>query len=258
MSDLTLASAAGRWWTPFREFDNVLVAHVDLTPHPTREAEALSWLDEKERLRYNRFLNPGPRRRFALCRAALRAFLCDRLRCNNNDLEFGASYYEKPFAIVRSLASSVSFNVSHNGRHGLIAFSHKGRLGVDVEEYAPRRNLDLLIEGTFTSDEQKELALTQETDRLNSFLQLWTIKEAVIKAVGLGLALDMSTFEVPVAMCRGAISSSLLLPQTPHVNWRLESFGNKNFAAALAYEEVPTQFQVGLESKRHIVERPLR
>ena len=213
--------------------------HVDLTPHAAREAEALAWLDGEEQARWRRYQYDGPRRRFALCRAALRAVLCRQLDCRNEQLAFGASDHGKPYAVVQGEVASVSFNVSHSGAHGLIGVARAGRLGVDVEERRAPRDLDGLISSVLGPDEQAELALARGCRKLRLFFNFWTIKEALIKALGLGLSLDMSQFEIPSAMRQGKATSIFQFPQMPTVRWRLEDLGNEHFAAAIAHELAP-------------------
>ena len=235
----TPGSVAGCWWRPFRTAGDAAVLHLDLRPHPAREEEASRWLDEQEQSRLRQFRHEGPGRRFALCRAALRAVLCGRLGCRNQQLAFGASAHGKPYALVQGAAAPVSFNVSHSGEHGLIALAAAGRLGVDVEERTPRRHLDELISAALGPAEQAELASAPGSRKLHLFFHLWTLKEALIKALGLGLSLDMSRLEIPVALRRGRRTGIFRFPRMPAVSWRLEDLGTQDFAAAIACELDP-------------------
>ena len=130
--------AGAPWWRPWREIEGVTILHVDLSPDTEREARALRLLDDEERARWRRFLSVRARREFALCRAALRATLSERLGCSNRQLAFGYLEHGKPFAQVHGQRTAIGFNVSHSGRHGLIAFAENAWLGVDVEERVPR------------------------------------------------------------------------------------------------------------------------
>ena len=233
-----IAATAKTWWSPFREVDDVTVLHVDLSPNAAAESDALALLSDDERQRCRRYLYDGPRRRFALCRAALRAVLCDRLGCDNEQLTFGAWEFGKPAAILHGEVAPVSFNVSHSGSHGLIALATDGRLGVDVEERGERKGLDGLIAAALTPEEQAELSAADDQQRLHGFLRTWTIKEAVIKAVGLGISMSMADLETPLAMRRGASGGVFELAQSPGVRWRLEDLGTEGFAAAFAHEVV--------------------
>ena len=231
------ASSSQRWWSPFCEVGSITVSRVDLAPHASREESALSWLDRDEVSRSRRFLYPGPIRRFVLCRSALRAILCGELGCENRQLTFGEGRYGKPYAMLRDKPITAGFNVSHSGEHGLIAFAPHGRLGVDVEERVAREDIDSLSKMVFGPDEQSALASARGRRKIDMFFKFWTIKEALIKAVGTGFSLDPSSFEIPSAMYSGA-SSWFRFPQAPATKWRIAYIGNEEFAAAVAYEAV--------------------
>ena len=229
-------SPVGDWWRPFKLVGAATVIHVDLKPDAAREAVALDWLDEPERSRWRRFQFAGPRRRFGLCRAALRAMLCRRHGCENGQLAFETARHGKPFATVDGMRVPDSFNVSHSGCHGLIAFAPAGRLGVDIEERVAHRNLDLLVETVLGEQEQALLARTRGDARTHLFFKLWTMKEALIKAHGKGMALDPSRLQIPSAMLGGTTRSTLQSPEIPGVRWRLDDLSNEQFAAAVVHE----------------------
>lgn len=227
------------WWRPFRTVGPVTVVHVDLSPRAAQEAHALTLLSRQERDRWRRFQYPGPQRRYSLCRSALRSILCRQLGCKNAELDFATSRHGKPFALVGEAPAPVSFNVSHSGQHGLIALAPRGRLGVDVEERVTHRNLELLVDSVFGQEEQAQIALARGQERIRLFFRIWTIKEALIKAHGVGFALDPSTFEAPAAMRRGVAEATCRLPDLPKVTWLVRDLGDERFAAAFAHELIP-------------------
>lgn len=225
-------------WRCFHQTDDATVVYVDLTVGASREAGALDWLDGAELSRRRRFLYPRPRRQFTLCRAALRSLLCSELGCRNGDLSFGTSKFGKPFARIRGIAAPVGFNVSHSGRHGLIALARAGRIGVDVEERTADRDLDGYIRLLLAPGERDALETASGNRKVDLFYSLWTMKEALIKAVGAGLSLDTTKFEIPPTMVRGTRSGIFRFGETPAVAWRLQNIGNTAFAAAIAHELV--------------------
>ena len=229
------------WFFTFLEIEDVTIVRVDLTPHKEREVFSYSWLDKQERHRWNRFRFDRPRREFALCRAALRAGICSRLGCNNDQLTFGTSRYGKPFGLVNGLAAPIKFNISHSGKYGLIAYTQTGRIGVDVEERSTLVDLDGLSKIVFGPNEQAEFALTSGEEKLHMFFTLWTLKEAMIKALGLGFSQDPAKFQIPSDMRNGASRSIFQFPKMPNVKWKLENLSNSEFAAALVYELNPTE-----------------
>lgn len=226
---------AGPWWKPIAGPAGTAVFYVDLSPDPAHEGEAFGWLDQEERAAWQRYV-PGPRRRFSLCRAALRAVLCAHLGCANDKLAFGANSYGKPFALVGGEQSGVAFNVSHTASHGLIALAQSGCLGIDLEERVPKRSLDALLEAVMGPQEQADLAVLEGNEKLELFYRFWTLKEALIKALGTGFSTDPSRFELPANMRRGGTSGTFRFPHLPGTTWGLEDIGTEEYAAALAYE----------------------
>ncbi len=212
---------------------------MDLAPHADREADARGWLSAQERARGKRYRHQGRRRQYTLCRAALRAVLCARLGCANDELSFEESESGKPVAMLSGAPAPASFSVSHSGAHGLLAVARAGRIGVDLEARVPRRDLDALAATVCTRVELAEFAAARGLRRTRLFYRFWTIKEALTKALGTGLRLDLAGFEVPPAMRRGVNVGEFRFPHLPAVTWRVENLGNEDFAAALAHERDP-------------------
>ena len=231
------------WWSPFRNIDGIDVIHVDLRPDPDREKDALAWLDRAETERLHRFRIERARREFALCRAALRINLCNRLDCANDRLSFGFHEHGKPFALVEGRAASTSFNVSHSAPHGLIAFASpgrpQGRIGTDVEVLRADRDFDGIAGTVFGPEERAAVAAAWGEDKIRLFYRLWALKEALIKALGTGFSLDPSGFEVPSDMVRGVDWGTFHFPREPADTWRLACLGDARFAAAIAHEAGP-------------------
>ena len=117
--------------------------------------------------------------------------------------------------MVRGKPANINFNVSHSGEHGLIAVAAEGRLGVDVEERTDRRDLDGLIATMLGPHEQAMLRSASSSRKRHLFFEFWAVKEALIKAVGLGLSLDMSRFELPPAKRRGMRTAEFRFPRCP-------------------------------------------
>ena len=80
------------------------------------------------------------------------------------------------------------FNVSHSGNAMLFAISRKQEIGVDLEfSRRPRRVVELATRW-FAPAEAAALQVLPESLRQRAFLDLWTCKEAVLKANGDGIA----------------------------------------------------------------------
>ncbi len=224
------------WWRPFQQRGQASVVHVDLTPNTARERQAREWLNKEEADRWHRFLHPRPQREYSLCRAALRSLLCEQLGCQNDELSFVTSHQGKPRAVVDGKRVPIHFNVSHSGQHGLIAISSAGRIGVDVEERIPRHDLEGTVGMILAAGERRAAARLNGEQQIYLLYRLWTMKEALVKALGMGFSLDMTQFALPSALHHGTQSTVFQFPHLPAINWWLTDLGNESFAAALALE----------------------
>ena len=201
-SALLVKTADRTWWRPFRALDGIDVIHVDLGPDPNHEKDALAWLDRAETERLRRFRIARPRREFALCRAALRINLCNRLDCTNHRLSFGFHEHGKPFALVEGRAASdqLQRQPQRTARTDRVRFAGTPP-GTDRDRRggAPGRDRDFDgIAGTvFGAQERAALAAAWGDDKVRLFYRLWTLKEALIKALGTGFSLAPARFEYP-------------------------------------------------------------
>lgn len=78
----------------------------------------------------------------------------------------------------------LAVSISYTARTVAVAASYDGPLGIDLEELVPR-DAAPLADRWFTQQELRWM--DHQPDRLTAFLHLWTAKEAVGKARGLGL-----------------------------------------------------------------------
>ena len=102
---------------------------------------------------------------------------------DEKELRFGA--YQKP-----AIPGGLEFNLSHSGEWCLLAVSGDSPVGVDIEE--PKES-SLQVAGSVYTE--AELHWMEEAP-LERFHRLWTWKESVMKALGLGLGLDPKCFDV--------------------------------------------------------------
>lgn len=218
---------------------DVMVVYVDLTENLNYESRAIEILNSTEQDRASRFESMQRRRQFLLCRAALRMNLCEIVGCKNSDLSFTSIRNEKPMALVNERPLHYGFSVSHTVDHGMLAFTPKGRIGVDIEHRHVRHDIDGDIRKVFSKAERNALEITNETEKIARFLRLWTMKEAVIKATGEGFRADTTAFTLPDSLIHRVTNSAFVsFAAIPGVNWRLENLEHEAFAAAFAHEIV--------------------
>lgn len=104
-----------------------------------------------------------------------------------------------------------------------------------MEERIARRDLDGIGSLVYGPAERRLLAAAEGDDKAHLFFRLWSMKEALIKALGAGFSLNLSRFEVPGSMLRGVRSSLFRFLHASADSWRLLDLGEERFAAALAH-----------------------
>lgn len=157
--------------------------------------EAVAVLSAAERSRFDRFSRDVDGREYALAHALLRQTLSSFIGSEPEALTFEADFHGKPRL---SAPADVSFSLSHT--KGLVACAvARGReLGIDAEATDRRIDVEGVASRYFTERETGYITAGQGEKRLERFLEVWTLKEAFLKATGRGLSqpLDAISFDL--------------------------------------------------------------
>jgi 4'-phosphopantetheinyl transferase len=136
------------------------------------------------------------RDRFAYAAAHLLLRRCLAAPTGRQDWIFHVGAHGKPALPSLDGGSGLDFNLSHCD--GLVAcalaFGHS--VGVDVEKEGRPSDHLAIARHHFSLAEQAALAGMAPEDQASAFLAIWTMKEAVIKADGRGLHMDLGSFSV--------------------------------------------------------------
>lgn len=90
----------------------------------------------------------------------------------------------------------------------------------------------------FGAEERAAVITASGERKVERFYRLWTVKEALVKALGTGLYLDVSSFQAPLGLLHGETGAESRFPQLPDVAWWVEDLGTGDFAAAIAHEMI--------------------
>jgi 4'-phosphopantetheinyl transferase len=156
---------------------------------PSTTRRWLARLEDHERTRYAAYGTSEARRGYlgtrALARTALARYSgrpAERLRFRTDPLGRPALTSPPMPGLFFSLAKTRELAV------GLFAFAYD--VGVDVELVAPIEAVEM-AGGFFSGEETAELSRLEADARLSRFYELWTLREAYLKARGVGLALPL-------------------------------------------------------------------
>ncbi|WP_264874424.1 4'-phosphopantetheinyl transferase family protein [Vibrio agarivorans] len=127
-----------------------------------------------------------------LTRVLVRLVLSQYSNHDPKDWVFSLKVGGKPF--VANASHPLFFNVSHTQGLIVCAVSVESEVGVDVEILDKKRNFMAIAQQYFAEQEFQSLrALRNEQERKLLFFQLWTLKEAYLKACGKGITVPLSS-----------------------------------------------------------------
>ncbi len=152
-------------------------------------------IDPEEYRRAMRFRFQHDRRRFIVARAILRKLLALYLAIEPRQVSFQYGPFGKPFLTQHS-GEKVQFNLSHSDNGALFVMANDRKVGIDLELVRPLFDMPGLASNCFTASENAALTALPEQYRLRTFFDVWTRKEAFLKATGSGLSLSTTSIEV--------------------------------------------------------------
>jgi len=151
---------------------------------------ALLSADEKQRLA--RLQVASMRQQFVVTRASVRTILSGCFpEIAATDWVFDRNPWGRPVIANPEAKGRVSFNISHTEGLIVIALSGSGEVGVDVERASRETRALALADRYFSASEAAVLRAKSAKEQQQHFLDLWTLKEAYIKACGKGLAIPL-------------------------------------------------------------------
>lgn len=178
------------------EFDEVRVWSVplDVEENLYRDCEGL--LNREEIARADRFVTPTLRRRFIVCRGRLRQLLAATTDTHPQAIEFRYGQWGKP-ELNGAGGEQVCFNVSHSGDWALVAIGPTP-VGIDLELLNRKINYRGISSQVLSPQERKVWDAMPGSARDLAILQLWICKEALLKALGLGIAEGLQKISLPL------------------------------------------------------------
>lgn len=168
-------------------------------------------LSAREQERASGFRFQRDRNAFVAAHGLLRFAL--RQATGRVDWSFDAGPNGKP-VLATGEGVAPHFNITHTPGLAACGLTLAGPIGVDAELRSRAVDVTGVAERCFTPDEQRRLQAA-DSERSQRFIELWTLKEAVAKALGHGLAMDLRSFSVTTDPC------AVRFEGQPDPDWRL-------------------------------------
>jgi 4'-phosphopantetheinyl transferase len=216
----------------------------DLAESAVEEACA-ALLDDAERARAARFRFDRHRREYLATHALTRVALSHAHPLPPQAWRFSVNQYGKPSPIPEcglrfnqsnSVELAVCLVARSTANPGAATAEVGAEVGVDVESFARAEEIVPLAPRVFSAAERAQLDALPAAERPDRALSLWTLKEAYIKARGIGLSLPLQGISF---LFDGA--DAMRLEVAPGVDddpvrWRFCRFDHAGHRIALAVE----------------------
>lgn len=159
-------------------------------------------LDQTEQVRAGRFVSAQDQREFVACHALLRIMLARIAGRSPHEWIFSVGPHGKPSVAAEHDLPDLQFNITHT--RGLVAagvaWAHS--IGIDAQICESYSDQLRLAKRFFTAAEADTVGAAVESDRPRIFTHLWTLKEAYLKATGMGLSAPLDSIAFDLAPLR--------------------------------------------------------
>jgi 4'-phosphopantetheinyl transferase len=193
-----------------------LIDEADVVPAVKRYG-VMDLISAEEALRYGRLRSPRARRQHLGARMLVRYVLAAYTGVRPETLRFQAGPFGRPELVSNPL--SLDFNISHtNGLIGCI-LTRDQRCGIDLEQTPPARETAKGILQFLGTEEQQRVQRLPESAKDLAILDYWVIKQAYLKALGVGFTRSVDSFTVHYPTGGFVVIDDPVLGQQ---NWQLE------------------------------------
>jgi 4'-phosphopantetheinyl transferase len=189
------------------------------TPEASLSDYALLQTDERERAA--RFKFDTDRRIYVGAHALVRRALSQHAPVEPAAWRFSGKEGERPEVAEPARSPRLRFSLSHTRTVAACAVVPEVDVGLDVEDFA--RDAPLEVADRFAPSERAALAALGAGPREELFFVFWTLKEAYIKARGLGLAIPLDQVVFDVSLPKVEVAFGAGCPDDPAA-WRFETW----------------------------------
>lgn len=189
-------------------------------------ARARRWLTAEDALRYERYRHDVDRDMFLLGRVMARALVGRALSIDPASWTWREGPRGRP-----EVEGPVSFNLAHSAGVVVCAVSRDGRVGVDVEHRA-RPPVDARMVRRYCAPPEVADIERQGAAWQDQFLKYWTLKEAYLKARGLGIAVHLADLSFTIGAAGISLERLNRLADDADWSFVLDAPGGSHYVAA--------------------------
>jgi 4'-phosphopantetheinyl transferase len=164
----------------------------DVPPHLRERYEEL--LSDDERERYRRFVFIADRLRYLVAHVLVRTTLSRYADVPPQAWTFSQNEYGRPEIAGPAHAPRCRFSLTHKRGLTAIAVTAVAAIGVDAERIVTREYNSDIAQRFFAPSEAVALKALPPAQQPRVFYDYWTLKEAYLKAIGVGMSAALQSF----------------------------------------------------------------
>ena len=151
-------------------------------------------LSIQEKTQAKKFINSYLRERYIISHGLLRYLLAFYAKSNPHTIEYSFNQFGKPF--LKNNSSNLQFNMSHSKDYAAYILALDCQVGIDIEQKDKNIDIQGLLDLILTKEEAIIFNELNSAEKLDTFYEVWTKKEAILKALGQGLSHPMTLTQV--------------------------------------------------------------
>jgi 4'-phosphopantetheinyl transferase len=208
---------------------------------PVDTFRATAILSPTELTRINRLALKDDREKLTRIRICLRNILSHYTHLPPQCIQFVRGPHQKPMIKADHSQPPVYFNVSYRKDYALIGISNNAVLGIDIEEVKPIPLTPFINHYFSVAEQQKIMATRKKESRLALLYTFWAMKEALLKALTIGLNASLKDYDLSEFLQR-----PFHFPEFDKENrWFIRNMSvSKSYKAALAVRSPQVNLQV--------------
>lgn len=151
-----------------------------------------SILDKNEQDKALRFVQAIHGRRYVASHGKLRLILSGYLGLPPENIGYEEQAFGKPVIVINGLEHDIKFNLAHSDNKMLAAVGADIQIGADIEVWNSKIDCVSIANICFAETERCFWNGLPKNSKDEFFYRLWTRKESFVKAVGVGLGVDVA------------------------------------------------------------------
>lgn len=176
-------------------------------------------LSAEEKQRAACFLRQKDRQRYYFSHVMLRIVLAYYLSIDPQHIIFKYNSFGKPSLWQAVTEPEICFNMAHSKDMILVVVTCRAAVGVDVEFIRELQDAHQIVTQNFSPEEQRYLIGSPEQEFKDRFFTCWTLKEAFVKAFGMGLSYPLKKFNIINSHTETPISGWMTLRRSADKKW---------------------------------------